>query len=141
LTTRTFPKDAAFANWHLPFLKLRAGKVPVRVQLILFEATDAMALDAVSESLLQRMINMTAGDISVLEAASKQAETDPNARMVTDPGSNNDKLWTQMGELGWMIGQDEELVLNPSRDPLIVRSFRITEQGRQPIATLLDAHR
>ncbi len=100
-----------------------------------------MALDAVSESLLQRMINMTAGDISVLEAASKQAETDPNARMVTDPGSNNDKLWTQMGELGWMIGQDEELVLNPSRDPLIVRSFRITEQGRQPIATLLDAHR
>jgi hypothetical protein len=45
-----------------------------------------------------------------------------------------------MGELGWMIGQDEELVLNPSREPLIVRSFRITEQGRQPIATLLDAH-
>ncbi len=99
-----------------------------------------MALDAVSESLLQRMMNMTPGDISVLEAASKRAETDPDARMVTDPGSNNDKLWSAMEELGWMIGRDEELIPNPSGDPLIFRIFRITEQGRQPIAALLDAH-
>jgi hypothetical protein len=99
-----------------------------------------MALDAVSESLVQRMMNMTPGDISVLEAASKRAETDPGARMVTDPTSNNHKLWSAMEQLGWMIGQDEELIPNSSRDPLIFRSFRITERGWQPIAELLDVH-
>jgi hypothetical protein len=58
-----------------------------------------MATEAQIEALLQRMREMSAADISVLEASTKT----PGSSMTTAPGSHNEVLWSEMVGLGWMI--------------------------------------
>ena len=66
-----------------------------------------MATQAQIEALLQRLREMSAADISVLEASTKT----PGSSMTTAPGSHNEVLWSEFVGLGWMMKRDEELEL------------------------------
>lgn len=53
------------------------------------------ALQAVSRS-------ATPADLSILEAALTDLSSDRPTMLTTTPGSNNDRLWSEMIALGWM---------------------------------------
>jgi hypothetical protein len=93
-----------------------------------------MAAEAQMATLLQRMQQMSAADISVLEAAANT----PGSSMTTGPGSANETLWTEMAALGWMSVKDDVLDL-PGGKQFIVRIYSITPQGGEPIWKLLSA--
>src|ERR1700677_2807565 len=44
----------------------------------------------------------TPADLSILQAALTELSLDRPTLLATMPGSNNDKLWSQMVALGWM---------------------------------------
>jgi hypothetical protein len=92
-----------------------------------------MATQAQIEALLQRMREMSAADLSVLEASSKT----PESSMTTGPGSANEALWSEMVELGWMIRRDEDLEL-PGGARFPMKIYTISPEGLQPILNLLS---
>ncbi|MGA2260302.1 MAG: hypothetical protein ABSH28_02570 [Acidobacteriota bacterium] len=92
-----------------------------------------MVTQAQIEALLQRMREMSAADISVLEASSKT----PGSNMTTAPGSRNEALWSEMAGLGWMIIKDEELEL-PEGRRYLMKIYTISPEGLQPILNLLS---
>jgi len=93
-----------------------------------------MATEAPMATLLQRMQQMSAADISVLQAAANT----PGSSMTSAPGSANESLWTDMAALGWMRVKDDVLDL-PGGTQFVVRMYSITAQGGEPIAKLLSA--
>ncbi len=92
-----------------------------------------MATQAQIEALLQRMREMSAADLSVLEASSKT----PESSMTTGPGSANEALWSEMVGLGWMIRRDEDLEL-PGGARFPMKIYTISPEGLQPILNLLS---
>ncbi len=92
-----------------------------------------MATQAEIAELLRRMREMSAADISVLEASLNT----PESSMTTAPGSRNQALWSKMEKLGWMTRRDEELEAGGRR--LLMLIYSITSEGREPIARLLSA--
>jgi hypothetical protein len=48
----------------------------------------------------------TPADLSILQAALTELRSDRPTLLTTMPGSNNDKLWSQMVALGWMETTD-----------------------------------
>jgi len=95
-----------------------------------------MATQEQIQALLQRMRQMSAGDISVL-AASTQT---PGSSMTTAPGSPNEALWSAMVGLGWMNKRDEVLDL-PGGRRFQMKIYSISPEGLQPILDLLSALR
>ena len=92
-----------------------------------------MATQAQIEAVLHRMREMSAADISVLEASSKT----PGSNMTTAPGSPNEALWSEMVRLGWMIRRDEDLEL-PGGARLPMKIYTISAEGLDPILNLLS---
>jgi hypothetical protein len=66
-----------------------------------------MATEGQIKALLQRMREMSAADISILQASTKT----PGSSMTTAPGSHNEVLWSEMVGLEWMMKRDEDLEL------------------------------
>jgi hypothetical protein len=58
--------------------------------------------DEQRQALLAVARSATPADLSILEAALTQLLRDRPTLLTTMPGSNNDKLWSQMVALGWM---------------------------------------
>jgi hypothetical protein len=81
------------------------------------------------------MREMSAADISVLEASSKT----PDCSMTTGPGSPNEVLWSEMVGLGWMTMRDESLDL-PGGVHIPMKIYSITQEGLQPILNLLSTY-
>jgi hypothetical protein len=48
----------------------------------------------------------TPADLSILQAALTELRPERPTLLTTTPGSNNDKLWTEMVALGWMTASD-----------------------------------
>jgi hypothetical protein len=93
-----------------------------------------MATQAQIEALLQRMRQMSAADLSVLQASTQT----PGSSITTAPGSPNEVLWSEMVGLGWMDRRDEELELSAgTRFPMKI--YTIRPEGLQPILSLLSA--
>jgi hypothetical protein len=91
-----------------------------------------MATQAQVNALLRRMREMSAADISVLEASVNT----PDSNVTTAPGSPNEKLWSEMEALGWMVKRNEELELGGGmRFPMAIYSF--TTEGRLAVSSLL----
>jgi hypothetical protein len=93
-----------------------------------------MITEAQIATLLQRMQQMSAADISVLEAAA----TTPGSSMTTGPGSANESLWTEMAALGWMSVKNDVLDL-PGGKQFVVRIYSISPNASEPILKLLSA--
>jgi len=78
----------------------------------------------------RRMRGMRASDLSVLAGVLQSPE--PEVNIVTTTGSDNDLLWSEMAQLGWMsLERDEDL-------PAGSRLFKVHGVGRDQIAKLLD---
>ena len=92
-----------------------------------------MATPAQIEALLQRMREMSAADLSVLEASTQT----PGSSMTTGPGSPNEVLWSEMVDLGWMIRRDEALDL-PGGARFPMKIYTISPEGLEPISNLLS---
>jgi len=92
-----------------------------------------MATEAQIEGLLQRMRKMSAADISVLEARSQT----PDSSVTTAPGSQNEALWSEMAELGWMVIKDDAIDL-PGGKRYVMKIYTISTEGLQPILNLLS---
>lgn len=50
--------------------------------------------------------HMTPADLSILEAALGDLRSEQPTLLTTTPGSNNDRLWSQMTAMGWMKRSD-----------------------------------
>jgi hypothetical protein len=92
-----------------------------------------MATQAQIESLLQRMREMSAADLSVLQAS---ADT-PDSQMTTAPGSPNEALWSQMEKLEWMIRTAEDISL-PGGGQFAMHTYSLTPAGREAVLKLLS---
>jgi hypothetical protein len=57
----------------------------------------------------------TPADLSILEAALTELTADRPTMLTTTPGSNNDRLWSEMVALGWMTPGEELPVPVPSK--------------------------
>lgn len=86
-----------------------------------------------ADVLLDRMKQMSAADISVLEAAARGRA---GAGLTTMPGSPNDTLWTAMEREGWMTSSMVDMPANGLQ--LQLKVFRLEEAGREPITHLLE---
>ena len=59
-------------------------------------------MQAQIESLKTSLKEVSAADLSILEALPETLKQEETVRLVTSPGSKNDRLWSQMAALGWM---------------------------------------
>jgi hypothetical protein len=66
------------------------------------------ALQAVARS-------ATPADLSILQAALMELSPERPTMLTTVPGSNNDRLWSEMVALGWMNAADPLDVPVPSK--------------------------
>ena len=88
------------------------------------------------EALKPLMREMSAADLSILEAVPQTLLQKESVRLVTIPGSKNDLLWSQMATLKWMK-QDEPLEEHPESNVYVV-----PREAREPLeALLLDLKR
>ncbi len=86
------------------------------------------------EALLERMRNMSAGDLSILEAALTDLDGGEPVMMTTTPGSDNDLLWSQMVAHGWLTQAA------PLEVPIPTEAFVVSPAAAQaggPIRDLL----
>ena len=88
------------------------------------------------EALKTLMREMSAADLSILEAVPQSLQQEESVRIATVPGSKNDVLWSQMATLNWMK-QDEPLEEHPGS-----RVYVVPREAREPLeALLLDLKR
>jgi hypothetical protein len=85
-------------------------------------------------SLLKQLSELSAGDQSVL----REGAARPHSEMTTTPDSPNDRLWSQMEALGWMISRVHEIAV-PNGPTIRLKMFAITDAGRARIAELLSS--
>jgi len=85
------------------------------------------------EALFARAFRMSAGDMSVLEAGCER----PGTAMITMEGSENDLLWTELSRLGWMEEGPPPPGLPDDAPPLPMKTFVVTEAGRQSVSIIL----
>src|SRR6202011_1668595 len=74
---------------------------------------------------------MSAGDLSILQAALEEPDEERPIMVTTIPGSNNDLLWTEMVALGWMSTAE------PLDAPVVSKVFLINPTAKEPIRRFL----
>jgi hypothetical protein len=83
------------------------------------------------ETLKAFLKEMSAADLSILEALPETLEQEDTARLVTMPGSKNDLLWSRMVALNWMKLGD------PLEEHPASKVYIISREAREPLETLL----
>jgi hypothetical protein len=99
--------------------------------------------DEQRQALLAVARSATPADLSILEAALTELQSDRPILLTTLPGSNNDKLWSQMVELGWMQAAEpldvrvlsKVYVINPAASDAI-RTF-LADNARSAAMTAI----
>jgi hypothetical protein len=74
---------------------------------------------------------MTAGDLSILQAAIDELGEERPIMVTTTPGSKNDLLWSEMVKLGWMSPA------GPLDAPVKAKVFLIDPSAKEPIRGFL----
>jgi hypothetical protein len=83
-------------------------------------------------ALLTRMRELSAADLSILEAVVESLGTDESPRLTTIPGSANDRLWSEMTKLGWMSADA------PLEDvPMATKVFVVHASAKEPLDALV----
>jgi hypothetical protein len=92
-------------------------------------------MDTQQESSLRNIADrLTPAELSVLHAALAEESTQQPVMLTTSPGSNNDRLWSEMAALGWMsVGEPLEI-------PVPSRVFRINPGCKEQISAFLASH-
>ncbi len=84
-----------------------------------------------TQALLTRMRELSAGDLSILEAVVESLEGEDEVRLTTTPGSANDRLWSEMTVLGWMSADA------PLEVPVDTKVFVVHAAARERLSSLL----
>ena len=84
------------------------------------------------QELLALIRVMSAGDLSILQAAIQELGQERPVMVTTTPGSNNDVLWSKMAALGWMSAAE------PLDVPVHSKVFVLNTTAKEPISTLLS---
>lgn len=79
---------------------------------------------------------MSAGDRSVLEAASHRSQGD-EVVMTTSPDSNNEKIWSRFIKYGWTAPHKFEDA--PAEIRNLLSQYKLTAEGREAVPMLLFA--
>jgi hypothetical protein len=83
------------------------------------------------DTLIPFLKEMSAGDLSILEALPETLRQEETARLVTIPGSRNDLLWSQMVALNWMkLGE-------PLEEHPASKVYIVSREALEPLETLL----
>ena len=91
-----------------------------------------MERDEQQQALLTQMRELSAGDLSILEAVVESIGSDETPRVTTTPGSANDRLWSEMTKLGWMSADA------PLEDvPVATKVFVVHASAKEPLDALL----
>jgi hypothetical protein len=85
-------------------------------------------------ALLQQMRQLSAADLSVLQAS----VSTPGSFMTTSPGSPNQLVWSAMEKLGWMVRSEDELGL-AGGGRFALQMFAATPEGCEAIKELLSS--
>src|ERR1700684_4271171 len=83
------------------------------------------------ESLKTLMRQMSAADLSILEAVPQALEQEESVRLATVSGSKNDLLWSQMVAVGWMKQED------PLEEEPASKVYLVPRESREPLESLL----
>jgi len=75
--------------------------------------------------------HMTPADLSILEAALGDLRPEQPTFLTTTPGSNNERLWSQMAAMGWMKRSD------PLEVPVDSRVYTINPAAREEISSFV----
>jgi hypothetical protein len=92
--------------------------------------TDTMN-DAQRQNLRALARAATPADLSILQAALTELSPDRPTLLTTAPGSNNDKLWSEMAALGWMSTAD------PLDIPVRSNVYRLNQEAQAAIKEFL----
>jgi hypothetical protein len=90
-----------------------------------------MAGDEQGRPLLSQMRELTAADLSILQAVVESLGVEDTLKVTTTPGSANDRLWSEMTKLGWMSADA------PLEVPVATRVFVVHASAREPLSALL----
>jgi hypothetical protein len=90
-----------------------------------------MASAEQTQALLTRMRELSAGDLSILEAVVESLQGEDEVRLTTTPGSANDRLWSEMTVLGWMSADA------PLEVPVDTKVFVVHAAAKEPLSSLL----
>jgi hypothetical protein len=90
-------------------------------------ATHRQALQAAARS-------ATPADLSILQAALAELSPDRPTMLTTTPGSNNDRLWSEMVALGWLTAAD------PLDVPVPSKVYAVNPAAGEEIRGFLDDH-
>jgi hypothetical protein len=90
-----------------------------------------MKTDEQTQSVLTRMRELSAADLSILEAVVGTLDREDTVRLTTTPGSANDRLWSEMTALGWMSTDA------PLEVPVDTKVFVVHASAKEPLNTLL----
>jgi hypothetical protein len=83
------------------------------------------------QELMTLIRDMSAADLSILQAVLEELGSERPIMVTTTPGSNNDVLWSKMVALGWMSAAE------PLDVPVQTKVFVIEPTAKEPISTLL----
>ena len=89
------------------------------------------AAEAQMESLKARLRETSREDLSILAALPESLTQEETVRLATTSGSQNDLLWSQMAELGWME------VDQPLEGLAASKVYIVRRDAREPIEALL----
>jgi hypothetical protein len=90
-----------------------------------------MANDEHGRHLLPQMREMSAADLSILQALVESLGVEDTVKVTTTPGSANDRLWSEMAKLGWMSAD------TPLEVPVATKVFVVHASAKEPLSTLL----
>jgi hypothetical protein len=91
----------------------------------------AMAGDEQGRQLLPQMRALSAADLSVLHGVVASLATEEEVRVTTTPGSDNDRLWSEMTKLGWMSADA------PLEVPVASKVFVVHAAAKDALEALL----
>jgi hypothetical protein len=83
------------------------------------------------ESLKAHLKEMSAADLSILDALTESLKQEETVSLATTPGSKNDLLWSQMAVLGWMK------LDKPLAEHAASKVYIVNREAREPLEALL----
>src|SRR4029450_8576536 len=90
-----------------------------------------MATSEKNQALLQMLREMSPADLSILQAVPQDLGGDAPVQLATTPGSNNDRLLSEMAKLGWMTQ------IQPLETPVQTKVFLVNSAAKDDLEELL----
>ena len=80
------------------------------------------------------MRELSAADLSILQAVEESIDVEDTLKITTTPDSPNDRLWSEMAKLGWMSA-DAPLEVPVATKVFVIHASAILRSSKRASAT------